>query len=229
MEFKINFKRIFTNNKGLKAIALFLAILVWAIITGRERSFIEKSIEINVEYFNVSKKIDVRNIRPDKIRLKIRGTSKKIAQLTNEDFKVKLDLKGIKRGPTVIFYTEDYLEYPEDIKIVSIFPKMIELTIDEFYSKEVEVRIKYIGKLPKGIILKDRKVIPEKITIFGYKSEIKSIRLVEGEKPINLSQIKETKKIKIKLKRPKDILKFENQDYVEVIVEVENKNVRKKK
>ncbi len=229
MEFKINIKRIFTGNKGLKIIALILAIFVWAIITGRERSFIEKNIEINVEYFNLSKIIDVRNIRPDKVRLKIRGTSKRIAQLKDDDFKVKLDLKGIKRGPTVIFYTEDYLEYPEDIKIVSVFPKMIELTIDEFYSKEVDVRIKYKSKLPRGIVLKSRKVIPERITIFGYKSEIKSIRTVEGETPINLSQINETKKIKIKLKRPKDILKFEEQDFVEVLIEVENKNARKKR
>ena len=60
-----NLKKLIVNNLGLKTGALVLAVLVWGIISGRERTFSEKTLKIPVEVFNVSDNAEVVSLRPD--------------------------------------------------------------------------------------------------------------------------------------------------------------------
>ena len=215
---------IIFNNFGLKITAIFLAILVWIIISGKERAYSERTLAVNVEYFNETKEMFIRNVYPEKVRIKIKGTSKEINKVSPEDIKLKIDLKGITESTKLNRFAEDYLELPENINVESVYPQWIEITVEEYISKEVPVRIIYKGKLKKGIRLIRRKVTPDKIKIFGYKSQIQNINTVYAAENINLSEITENKTIKIPLKKGKEILKFEGSDEVEVSIVVERKN-----
>lgn len=218
----VSAKNILLKNPGLRLVALLLAILVWAMITGRERSYSERNIEINVEYFDVARNIAVRTVNPDKVRIRIRATSKELEKITPDDFKLRIDLKRISETTRVNIFTEDELEYPEDIEIISIHPKMIEITATEMVTREVSVRVRYRGKLKPGIILKDRRVVPEKVQILGYKAQVEAIDMVEPE--VNLGEIEESGVIRLRLKKDKDIIKFVDTDIVEVHITVINKN-----
>jgi YbbR domain-containing protein len=120
------------------------------------------------------------------------------------------------------YWTENYLQIPEGIEIMSIQQKMIEVTVKEFMTREVLTRVRYKGKLKPGIRLVDRIVVPEKVKIFGYKSQIADLEEVEAADWVNLSEIQESTVIKIPLKKQPEILKFEDTDVVEVRITVEN-------
>lgn len=223
-------KRIILNNSGLKITALFIAFGVWLIIAGQERSYLERSFEVNIEYFNVSKNIDVRNVRTEKVRIKLKGPSNELKGIDSENFKLRIDLAGINESTRLNLFSEDYLEFPklpEGIKIVSIHPKMLEITVAEFMSKEVSVRVLYSGKLKKGIRLIERRVEPEKVTIFGYKSRIENITTVFAAGKIDLSEITESKAIKLPLKKSKEIIRFEKDDQVEIFIKIESRYDKK--
>lgn len=223
----MNVKSFITNNFGLKVTALFLAFLVWAMVTGKERSYSEKTLEVNVEYFNVGKNIDVSSVRPDKVRLEVKGTSKQLANITHDDFEIKFDLKDVTDATRLNFFTEDHLTIPEGIEgfqLIAVHPRMIELTLKKFVTRTVDVKIKYVGNLKKNILLLDRKVVPEKVKITGYKSQISEVKIVEGAEPIVLDDIEESKTVKISLKKRKEILRFEDTDTVDVFLTVENRN-----
>ena len=113
-------RRLFFNNFGLKLTALLFAIFVWIQITGKERSYIEKTVEVNTEYINVSRDINVRSVRPEKVLVKIKGTSSEVSNITEDNFKVRVDLKGIRESMKLNFFTEDYLTFPEEANIVTI-------------------------------------------------------------------------------------------------------------
>lgn len=217
-------KSIIFNNFGLKVTALFLAIFVWIIISGKERAYSERTLGINVEYFNESKDIVVRNVNPEKVRIKIKGTSKEINKIAPEDIKLKIDLKGTTESTKLNRFAKDYLEFPENITVESVYPQWIEITVEEYVSKEVPVRVYYKGRLKRHIRLIDRKITPEKIRIFGYKSQIQNINTIYGADSIDLSDITRSKVIKIPLKKEKEILKIEGSEEVEVSIVVENKN-----
>lgn len=220
----MSIKKFFTNNVGLKVTALFLAFFVWAMITGKERAYTETTLETNVECFNVGKSIDVRSVRPEKVQVTVRGTSRALDRIDPRDFKVKINLKDVTRGTRIDYFTRDYLQAPEGIQIVAVYPRMIEVTVKEFITKEVKVRVRYKGDFQKGVRLISRKVIPDTVKIFGYRSQIDTITVVEGAEMVNLSEISSSTTIKIPLKKEKDILRFEESDEVDVRVEVENIN-----
>jgi len=224
----MDIKKLIVNNSGLKITALLLAILVWALISGKERTFLDKSLEIEVENLNVSKMIDVRN-RPETIRLKIKGTSKEMGKITPDDFKLRIDMKDINESTRFSVFTEDYLEYPKDIHIESIHPKMIEVTAREFFYKEVPVRILYTGRLAKGISIIEKKIIPEKVRIFGYRAQLININTVFGATKIDLSKIHSNTSLKIPLNKGKEILRFDDFENVTVNISVENINAKRKK
>lgn len=218
----IKIKHILLKNPGLRLVALLLAIMVWAMITGRERSYSERNIEVNVEYFDVARNIAVRTVNPDKVRIRIRATSKELEKITPDDFKLRIDLKRISETTRINIFTEDELEYPEGIEIISIHPKMIEITATEMVTREVNVRVRYRGKLKPGVILKDRRVVPEKVQILGYKALVETIESMETD--VNLGDIEESGVIRLRLKKHKDIIKFVDTDIVEVHLTVINKN-----
>jgi len=217
----MNIKKIFLNNKGLKTTAFLLALFVWVMISGRERTYLERSFEINVENLNVSEMIDVIT-RPETVRVTIRGTSREIGDITAEDLKFRVDLNKVNESTRFSIFTEDYLKLPEDVEVVSVNPKMIEVTVKEFFHREVPVRILYTGRLPKGISLIERKINPEKVRIFGYKSQIMSVNTVFGADKIDLSKVTGNKTITIPLAKGKGILRFEDSENVSVSLIVKN-------
>jgi len=221
-------RTILSNNVGLKVTALFLALLVWIIISGKERTTQEKTFECNVEFLNIAEKIDV-NSRPEQVRINVRGTSREIERIPVENFKLKIDLSGITQSTSLNLLAEDYLEIPEGIKYedLAIHPKMISITIKEFMSKSVIPKVRYVGKLPNGVILTSRKIVPENVRIYGYKSQIQDIDFVSVVEDIQLKDITESTNITLKLKKSEEILRFENTNTIEVQLTVENKNKKK--
>lgn len=220
-------KKVIFNNPGLKIFALLIAFSVWLTITGKQRAYLEKSMEIDVEYFNVSQNIDVRSVRPEKVRITVRGTSKEISRMGPENFKLRIDLAGMTEGTRISLFTEDHLQIPENTQIVSIHPKMIEITIEEFMYQEVPIRVLYKGRLPHGIRLVDRRLTPEKVTIFGYKSQIMDIDTIYASQSVDLAEITRTRTFKIPLKKSEEIIRFQDTEEVEVTVVVESQNERK--
>ena len=84
---------------------------------------------------------------------------------------------------------------------------MIAVTVKEFLWKEVAVRIRYKGRMKRGLKL-IRQVVPEKVMIYGYKSRIASIDTVYATESIDLSQVVESKTVKLPLQKREEILKF---------------------
>lgn len=221
----MDYKKLISNNFSLKITALLLALFVWTMISGRERAYSEKTMEVNVEYINASETIDVRYVNPEKVRIKIKGTSKEIKSITPENVKLKIDLEGTVSSTKLNRFAMDYLEYPETLQIESIYPQWIELTIEEFDSKMVNVKVIYTGKLQPGIRLTNRTVTPYQVRIFGYKSQISQIQSVLATENVDLSQITKSQTITLQLEKAEEILRFEDTDTVKVNLVVENKNV----
>lgn len=214
-------KNIIFKNIGLKLTALLIALFVWIQITGKERLYVEKTFDIDVEYINVSDNIDVRIVRPEQIKVKVRGTANEIRNISSEAFKVRVDLKGIREEMRLNLFTEDYLVTPEGTQVVSIHPKMIEMKVEEFMSKEVPVQIQFENKFPEGVRIKQVRIRPARVKIFGYRSQIQSVNKVSGLESIDRSKITETRTITVPLKKQLEIIKFEDTESVEVTVVVE--------
>jgi YbbR domain-containing protein len=221
----IKVRNFVLKNYGLKITALIIAITVWAIITGTEESYSEKALQILVEPINYPHNLEVKTV-PDAINIKLKGPSKIINEISPERLQVKIDLK---EGTEIrkFYFAQDYIQPPQDISILSVHPKLIELSVKELISKSVPVKIQYTGKLPRRVEIVQVKIEPEKVTIVAYKSQIDKITHVYTE-PINLSEISETVKKRVGLIQEKEILKFPDPREVEISLLVRKINEDRK-
>jgi YbbR domain-containing protein len=214
-------KKLFLNNWGLKTSALLLAVLVWAIISGQEKTYSEKTLKIPIEIINVSPNMEVVNLQPEEARVSLKGTANLISEIRPENMAIKIDLKNINESSKLNYFAEDYLEIPQGIQIISIHPKMIEVYVEEFDTKELPVKIRFRGQLKKPLKMKEAKVIPDRVTIIGYKSQLSNITVVLTEE-VNLDEIMESQKRKVALKQTRNILKFRDRRDVDLLLEIES-------
>ncbi|MDD8012510.1 MAG: CdaR family protein [Acidobacteriota bacterium] len=221
-----NLKKLILNNWGLKASALLLALLTWAVISGRERAYSEKTMKIPVEVFNVSENVEVANLRPEEVTVSLKGDSKFVAAVNPESHAIKIDLKNVKESNKLNYFAEDYLELPKEVQLVSIHPKMIEIYVEEFATREIPVKIRFRGRLPAPLRLKSAKVVPDRVTIMGYKSQINGIEVVLTEE-VDLDGIERSQNRRIALKQTADILKFRDTRDVELQLEIEERGAKK--
>ncbi len=220
-------KKLFLNNWSLKASALVLAVLVWAVISGREKTYSEKTLKIPVEITNVSPNLEVVNLQPEEAHVSLKGSANLIAKMRPESMAIKIDLKNITESSKLNYFAEDYLEIPDGIQIISLHPKMIEVYVEEFDTKEIPVRIRFRGQLKKPLRLKEFQVIPDRVTIIGYKSQLSDITAVFTEE-VDLNDIKASQKRKVALKQARNILKFRDRRDVDLLLEIENMATKSK-
>jgi YbbR domain-containing protein len=221
-----NIKKLFTNNVGMKISALLLAILIWAILSGREKTFSEKSLKIPVEILHVSENVEVVSLRPEEVTISIKGPSEFVAVASAESRPIKIDLKDIKGSNRLNYFAEDYLELPKGVELVSIHPKMIEVYVEEFATKEVPVKINFRGRLRETLKLKEARVNPERVTIISYQSRISDINAVWTEE-VDLGAVSKGLTRRLALKQTRDILKFRDSRDVELQLEIEDRSQKK--
>jgi YbbR domain-containing protein len=214
-------KKIFLNNWGLKTSALLLAVLVWAIVSGQEKAYSEKTLKIPIEIIHVSPNVEVVSLQPEDARVSMRGAANLIAKIRPENMAIKIDLKNINASSKLNYFAEDYLEVPQGIQIISLHPKMIAVYVEEFDTKELPVKIHFRGRLPAALKIKEARVIPDRVTIIGYKSQLGDITMVHTE-DVNLDEIGASQKRRVALKQTRNILKFRDRRDVDLLLEIES-------
>ncbi|MCU0276933.1 MAG: CdaR family protein [Acidobacteria bacterium] len=218
--------KLVRQNWGLKVAALLLAVLLWAIISGRERTFSERTMKIPVEVVNVSENVEVASVRPEEVTVSLKGASKFVAVVGSENRPIKIDLKNVKESSKLNYFAEDYLELPKEVQLVSIHPKMIEVYVEEFATREVPVRIRFRGRLAPPLRLKSAKVVPDRVVIMGYKSQVNRIDAVLTE-DVDLDAVTRSQVRRLALMQTQNILKFRDRRDVELQLEIEERGGRK--
>lgn len=212
-------KTLFLENLSLKVMALVLAVLVWAAVTGRERADSEKTLRVPVELTNVSESIEVRSVKPEEVSLSLHGATQIINGISQQNMKIRIDLKDMVKSGRINFYAEDHLRIPEGIHILSVHPKMIEINIEEFVIREIPVKIHFIGRLKSGLTLKEARVNPEKVTVIGFRPQITEIESIATE-PLNLATVENSINLIVALKKTGNVLRFQAQKEVEVTLDI---------
>jgi len=213
-------KDILFNNFALKLAAFALAVFIWAIIAGNERTSFSKSLKIPVEITNVASQIEIKSIKPEEIQLTLQGATNTLNRITPENLRVTINLKDFTTSAKINFFAEDQIVLPEGISIVSIHPKMIEIAIEEFRAKEVPIRIRFRGKLNRNLKLVEYKANPDRVTVLAFQSNMSQIAAVFSEE-IDLAEIAGSETRRLGLILPKNALKFRDRKDVNVQLTIE--------
>lgn len=174
-----------------KLIALFFAVLVYLTVsykTGQDGHI--QGVALNITYPSGIVCLD-ESI--PKVTLKIKGASERsIKMLTSKDFviNVKVEEKKVGEGgayPLKIDVQD--IKAPVGIRVMSVEPGEIMLTLDRNTSKSVKVQPRFVTDttLPDGYTVGNVKLSPPEVTLTGPSTLIKKIDTI-GTEPIPLDK-----------------------------------------
>lgn len=171
----------FTSNLSLKLISLFMAVVVWAAImniidpvtTGQVSLHLEVK---NADYIsNQNKSYTI--LGAGNITVKYKVKTKSQSQISENDFKVYVDLKDLELGEDIKVYY-DYLNknrVDEKISDIQVEPQTVKVVIEDKLQSNYPVKYDLKGKLASSRTIGNIILSPDVVYVSGSKEMIGKI------------------------------------------------------
>ncbi|WP_019419001.1 CdaR family protein [Paenibacillus sp. OSY-SE] len=144
------------NNNAAKVIALVLGILLFAVVHKDDSTAVTTpplmesrwidSVQVRTIGLDTQQQV-IKSMKPETVRIQVRGKRTTIAAALPEDYKVTLDLTGYGTGRHVVPL---HHEFPQGIELVSMLPSSVTVDLEDVQTKEFEVRVKTEGIAAAG-------------------------------------------------------------------------------
>ncbi len=202
------------ENMTLKSVALGLAIIIWFMVVGEQKS--EVRLTVPVELRNLPTDLEiVRSI--SQVEVTLRGFSTFVKRLTPADIDVYVDLSNVVRGINSFVLSPEEIRVPVGAIVTQVSPSQLEVFLDVTTIRPVPVEAITRGKPANGYVVSEITVKPNVLSVVGAQNVLKNLTRIETE-VINLDNLTESITQKVKVKLPDASLSLEKKD--EEIVEV---------
>jgi uncharacterized protein (TIGR00159 family) len=191
---KGHWQAAFTTNLVPKIVSLILVLVLWGFIAGQERA--EMWLSVPLEYRNMPANKEIAGELVNKVEVGIRGPRRMISSLNPEQVRAHVDLSQATGGLNYIRLSAENISIPLGLEITKFNPSTVRLKLENVKTRSVKVKVQFIGKLPSPLRLKAVEVEPLFVVLQGPEGILGEIQEIPTE-PIDLSLIKENKKISV--------------------------------
>ena len=164
-------KQLFVHNIGLKLLSLVLAGMSWWIIQGVIGFEVQYNVPVRVD---VSDGIAVMSQSHETVAVTFRGSQEDIRSLDDSTLNARVDLTDAvldQRTHSVMVRNKD-ISGSRGVKIVSVRPDRLGVTLDQQVEKQVLVRPRLVN-IPEGGSVR---VEPEHVLLSGPKASVENRR-----------------------------------------------------
>lgn len=158
--------KLLNNPTSLKIIAVLIALLIWVVVhidpetspqsvTSNTDTKVIEAAPVIAEGLEGDKFI-VTAMEPTVVRLVVEGRITSLYAANNDDYVVKLNLKGVEPGIHELPLTT---ELPSGIKVVEVSPRIVTVQIEELETQTREVQVITEGQPAEGYIIGDSTIV----------------------------------------------------------------------
>ncbi|MEM7136128.1 MAG: CdaR family protein [Myxococcota bacterium] len=170
----------FTDNLGLKAGALGIAILMFSLVHGAED--MERNVYVDVVVqppADAQDMILVTDI-PDRVRVRLKGSRARLNAIRQETLPpVDLKLKSVE-DPRYYFEKEAF-DLPTGVTVLAVVPPSIAFKFVPKATRELPVELFLDGELPDGLEWAgEAEVFPGSVEVEGPRDVVNSMRTVRA-------------------------------------------------
>jgi len=198
---KINLKKIFLKNLGLKIFSFLLALILWFSLIPEEKRFSEKSLNVSLELHNIPSNIELVGRPPQTVHVTIRAPERLINQITSANVHAVLDLKKASTAQQDYTLSRSMVSIPDGVEVKEISPSLVNLRFEKSKQLLLTIKPNIIGKLPPGFNLKKIEVEPSEILVKGPESKLNEKDIVKTN-PIDISNFKHSTAVEADLITP---------------------------
>jgi|GEM_PF-1648173 len=161
----------FTQDVGLKFLALVLAMLAFLYSHGEEDQ--EATFVVPVEYLFPPDLVLLNGEPlPDQVVIVASGRRANLTRVQERQLRYVVDLEKAVSGATEYSFRQPPSSFPEGVRISTVSPAMIGIQFDEQARRTVPVQLRVRGDLPAGFVETSRTIDPPEVTLAGARSEL---------------------------------------------------------
>jgi YbbR domain-containing protein len=173
------------RSLGLKLLALFLACVVWFIVSAprRERAT-ERAFAAPLAIASLPRDLVITNTIPDTVSVRLRGRVSDLRALSSQNLEVTVDVSWVQPGEATITLRPQAINVPPDVDVVSIDPNKLRFRVEQLRQKVVKIRPLLVGNPPTGYRVGDPTVVPDQALISGPASQVRNVADLATERII---------------------------------------------
>ena len=175
------------KNLGLKLVALFLACVVWFIVSAPRRERVrEKILTAPISLVAMSNDLVITSDEiPASVTVRVRGRASDLRALTPAMLDVPVDLSWVTQpGEVEITLRPQAINLPPEIEVVTLEPNKFRVRIEQVRQRAVPIRPFLVGDVPVGFIVGDPTPDPDRALVSGPASQIVKLSEVATERII---------------------------------------------
>jgi YbbR domain-containing protein len=174
-----------TANLPLKLLSLFLALIVWFVVSAPRREPVsERAFAAPVSLVRMPRDLAITTPLPDTVSVRLRGRVSDLRALSSQNLEVTLDVSWVTPGDAVITLSPQAMSVPPQIDVVAMEPTKLRFHVEALRQKVVPIRPFLIGEPPPGYNTGDTTLIPDHALISGPASQIRNVTEVATERII---------------------------------------------
>lgn len=176
------------TNLGLKVVSLFLAIVIWFVVSAPRRERVsERAFNAPLSLVGMPLDFVITTPVPENVSVRLRGRKSTLASVSSQTLEVPVDLNWVQqRGEATITLRPQALNVPPDVEVVSIEPNKFRFRVEALRQRTVPIRPFLMGQVPPGFILGEATIDPTRALVSGPETQVMAMSEASTER-INLT------------------------------------------
>ncbi|HEV2721274.1 MAG TPA: CdaR family protein [Thermoanaerobaculia bacterium] len=176
----------FLSGLLLKVLALFLALVVWFVVSAPRREAVsERAYAAPLSLIGMRRDLVITTPVPDTVSVRLRGRASELRSLSSQNLEVTVDLRWAqKAGDVTITLRPQAINVPPDVEVISIDPTKVRFRVEQLRQRIVAIRPFLVGEPASGFVAGEPALVPDHALISGPASLIQKINEVTTERII---------------------------------------------
>lgn len=170
-------RKVLLEDWTLKLLAVAVTAVLWLAVTGQNEP---KTLRVPGVQLNFLKKagFEISNEPPGNVEVILTGSPDKLKDIESGSLVATVDVSDQKPGERVVRLSQASvrMDLPPGVKIQGFQPATIPIRLEPSMESEVEVDVKFEGKLPDGYDIVGFSTSPARIRVNGPSDRVKALR-----------------------------------------------------
>lgn len=170
-------RKLLLEDWSLKLLAVAITAVLWLAVTGQNepKTLRVPGVQLN---FLKQKGFEISNEPPGTVEVIFTGSPDKLKDIGSGGLVATVDVSDQKPGERVVRLSHDRvtMDLPPGVKIQGFQPTTIPIRLEPSMEKQIEVEIKFEGKLPAGYEITGFSTNPARIRVSGPSDRVNALR-----------------------------------------------------
>lgn len=175
-------RKILLEDWGLKLMAVAITAVLWLAVTGQNEPKTLRIPGVQLGFLK-QKGFEISNDPPASVEVILTGSPEKLKDIEAGGLLATVDVRDQNPGERVVRLSNDRvrIELPPGVKIQGFQPGTIPLRLEPSLESQVEVEIKFEGKVPEGYEITGFSTNPAKVRVSGPSDHVNALRKATTE------------------------------------------------